>query len=188
MTPSNHSNEPPQHGPTSMLFVNFPNFFPNYYSWIVHFVFMRHQFSWNSLSKTRAFDRHLCQGSGEFDYCLGGARNLNQKCKVSFGWSRVWQLWFDRCNLSYSEMDEFKGKERAFLIEWLVVHRVQKLHVFWRHNVLEQDQLFIFFLAQLLIGIMLSQKNYVSLFFEFPICKTFFRCAWGAFDRLIALK
>lgn len=145
MTPSNHSNEPPQHGPTSMLFVNFANCFPNYYSWIVRFVFMRHQFSWNSLSKTRAFDPHLCQGSGEFDYCLGGARNLNQKCKVSFGWYRVRQLWFYRCNLSYSEMDEFKGKERAFLIEWLVVHRVQKLHVFWRHNVLEQDQLFIFF-------------------------------------------
>lgn len=55
----------------------------------------------------------------------GWGEELNQKCKVPFWRSRVWQLWFDRCDLCHSEMDEFKGNERAFLIEWLVGHAVQ---------------------------------------------------------------
>ena len=32
--------------------------------------------------KPRAFDHYLCQGSGEFDHCLGGMGNLNRKCQV----------------------------------------------------------------------------------------------------------
>ena len=36
--------------------------------------------------------------------------------------------WFDSCNLSHSEMEEFKGKETTVLNKWLVWQGPQKIH------------------------------------------------------------
>ena len=35
--------------------------------------------------------------------------------------------WFDSCNLSHSEMEEFKGKETTVLNKWLVWQELQKI-------------------------------------------------------------
>ena len=36
--------------------------------------------------------------------------------------------WFDSCDLSHSEMEEFKGKETTVLNKWLVWQGLQKIH------------------------------------------------------------
>lgn len=56
---------------------------------------------------------------GEFDYFLGGVRNLHRKCQ--------YQLFLD----DHSEMKEFKGKQTTFfyIYEWLLRQGLQKRHV-----------------------------------------------------------
>ena len=59
-------------------------------------------------------------------------RNLYRKCQVKLVSWLFCTTWFDRCDLSPSEMEGFKGKNTAFVRELLVrqIPFILKLHAF----------------------------------------------------------
>ena len=76
------------------------------------------------LGKHQAFDYHLYLGSTqEFDLCLGGVRNLNQKCQVSLCLLSDRNKILYTCDLSHSEIKE--GKNTAFVNEWFIRQGLQ---------------------------------------------------------------
>ena len=72
---------------------------------------LQHPPSWANSGHLTIF----CARGGEFDLCLGGVGKFKRKCHVSFLFSGA-EVALKTC---LDEMEEFKGREKAFVRDWV---------------------------------------------------------------------
>ena len=77
--------------------------------------------------KPRAFDNFLCPGSGEFDLYLGGVGKIEPECQASSDFLFRAPMSLIAINTCLDEMEEFKGRDRTFVSDWLTKKGLQKL-------------------------------------------------------------
>ena len=82
----------------------------------------------------RVFDYFLCPRSGEFDAkAFPGWGKLNRKCQVSSDCFFPAPKSLTAINTCLDEMEEFKGRDRSFVSDWLTKKVFKNCEVFLRH-------------------------------------------------------
>ena len=77
--------------------------------------------------KPRALDYFLCPGSGNLTFTWVGWGKLNQKCQASNDFLFRAPKSLIAINTCLDEIEEFKGRDRTFVSDWLTKKGLQKL-------------------------------------------------------------